>query len=76
MNSKTFNKNSFFIKKDKFIQSLLGMSSYSILTNSRKEIITKLKRILSIRLTSFITIKSKYIISKFIKKKNQSKFYL
>ena len=46
MNSKTFNKNSFFIKKDKFIQSLLGMSSYSILTNSRKEIITKLKRIL------------------------------
>ena len=74
MNSKTFNKNSFFIKKDKFIQSLLGMSSYSILTNSRKEIITKLKRIPSIRLTSFITIKSKYIISKFIKKTIKANF--
>tara|TARA_B100000029_G_scaffold506476_1_gene589297 strand:+ start:141 stop:830 length:690 start_codon:yes stop_codon:yes gene_type:complete len=55
------------IKKDNFVESLLGINSYLITTNKRTE--KKFDRLQRIVSPSFITLKSKFLISKLLKEK-------
>lgn len=59
------------LKKDKFVKSLLGINSYTIIINSK---FNKLSDLQNISTPSFYTLKSKYPIPKSIIKKINAKF--
>lgn len=60
------------LKKDKFVESLLGINSYLITINKKSE--KKFDKIRRIASPSFITLKSKFIISKLLKQKIKANF--